>query len=156
MARQTKPTPKPRALSDLRKVVSRGVAKMTEAKQLALLERRYQVWELRKQGYSIRDIAGAVQVTEETVRNDIIVLAKRLSTELSETVEEARSLQITRLDALLKKYQPAAELGSLSAASMVLQIEARRSKLLALDTPETKKLDVSGIREYVGINLDEV
>lgn len=139
-----------------KKVREKGLARVTSAQALRLLERRYGVWKLRKDGYSVRDIASSLGVGEDTVRADIVTIAQRISKETAESVEESRFLQVERLDAMLVKYQPLAEGGNLSAASMVLQIEARRSKLLALDLPEQKKLDVTGIREYVGINLDDV
>lgn len=147
---------KTKPLSELRSVTQQAVAKLTEAREMALLERRYQVWTLRTQGYTIRDISASLGISMPTVRDDIITIGKRLAGDLAETVEENRSLQISRLDALLKKYQPLAEGGSLSAAQMVLSIETRRSKLLALDVPETKKLEVSGVREYVGVDMDQV
>jgi hypothetical protein len=121
-----------------------------------LLERRYQVWKLRKDGHTIREIAQTINVSEPTVRDDIVTIAKRIASELSETVEESRTLQVARLDAMLVKYQALAEAGNMGAATLVLSIEQRRSKLLALDLPENRKLEVTGIREYVGINLDEV
>lgn len=134
----------------------RGTGRILRSHELRLLERRYQVWKLRKDGYTIRDIAATLGCTDDTVRDDIIVIAKRLSSELAESVEESRTLQVARLDALLVKYQTLAEAGNMGAATLVLSIEARRSKLLALDLPENKKLEVTGIREYVGINLDDV
>lgn len=129
---------------------------MVSPMALRLLERRYLVWKMRKDGHSVRDIHLTLGHTEETIRGDIVAIAARLAAELGESVEESRFLQVERLDALLKKFQPLAEAGSVPAASMVLQIESRRSKLLALDMPEVKKLDVTGIREYVGVNLDDV
>lgn len=129
---------------------------MLRAHELRLLERRYGVWKLRKDGNTINQIAASLGTSEETVRQDIIAIAKRLSSELAETVEESRSLQVARLDALLKKYQDLAENGNMGAATLVLSIEARRSKLLALDMPENKRLEVTGIREYIGIDLDDV
>lgn len=140
----------------LRKSPARGVGRMVSAQSLRDLERRYSVWELRKGGYTLREIAQSLGTTEQRVREDIILIAKRIASDLAETVEESRSLQVERLDAMLKKYQPLAEAGNLSAASMILQIESRRSKLLALDLPEQKKLEVTGIREYVGVNIDDV
>lgn len=133
-----------------------GVQKMVSAKALKLLQRRYSVWKLRKDGYPVREIAESLGVGEEIIREDIVTIAERMAKEMGESVEESRFLQIERLDALLKKFQPLAEAGSIPAASMVLQVEARRSKLLALDMPEQKKLDVTGIREYIGIDVDEV
>lgn len=141
---------------NLREITAKASSRLLGADNVGDLERRYRVWTLRKDGYSFREISQALGVTESAARNDVAVIAKRLVSDLGETVEESRMLQVVRLDALIKKYQPMAEQGNLSAASMVLAIEARRSKLLALDTPETKKLDVTGIRQYIGVNLDLV
>lgn len=134
----------------------RGAGRILRAREVQLLERRYQVWSLRKDGHTIHQIAQTLGVNDVTVRDDIVTIAKRLATELAETVEESRTLQVARLDALLLKYQTLAEGGNMGAATLVLSIEQRRSKLLALDLPENKKLEVTGIREYVGIDLDDV
>lgn len=134
----------------------RGTGRILRGHELQLLERRYQVWTLRKDGNTIREIAQTLGFSEASIRDDIITIAKRISSELAETVEESRTLQVARLDALLVKYQKLAEGGNMGAATLVLSIEQRRSKLLALDLPENKKLEVTGIREYVGINLDDV
>lgn len=146
----------PRSVLKLKRVAARASQKLLDAKNLREIERRYQIWDMRKQGHSIRDISISLGVTDKTIRADLVTVAKRHISELSETVEESRQLQIERLDGMLKQYQPLAEAGNLSAAAMVLSIESRRSKLLALDVPETKKLDVTGIREYVGVNMDDV
>lgn len=129
---------------------------MLEARNLALLERRYQVWTLRKDGYTYHDIAQTLGISEFVAREDVMTIGKRLTTELSDSVDEDRQLQVDRLNAMLKKFQPQAEAGNLAAASMVLAIEGRRAKLLALDRPEVKRLDVTGIREYVGVDMDKV
>jgi DNA-binding CsgD family transcriptional regulator len=136
--------------------VQTGVQRILSPNSAQALARRYQVFALRKDGYTIREIAETLNLSEESVHRDLKTVMSRLATELAENVEENRTLQIARLDALLKKYQGLAEGGNLSAASMVLAIETRRSKLLALDVPEQKKLEVTGIREYVGIDLNEV
>lgn len=130
--------------------------KIISAMNIRMQERRYQVVQLRKQGYSVQQIAESLHCSADTVRDDLIKVLKVAVSEYAETTEENRQLQIERLDGLLKKYYPLAESGSLAAAAMVLSIEQRRSKLLALDLPEVKKLDVTGIREYVGVDLNEV
>lgn len=143
-------------LRKARRPSGNGTGRILRPHEIRLLERRYQVWKLRKDGHTVHEIAQTLNVGEGSVRDDIVVIAKRLSTELAETVEESRTLQVARLDALLVKYQALAEAGNMGAATLVLSIEQRRSKLLALDLPENKKLEVTGIREYVGINLDDV
>lgn len=135
---------------------SAGASKIISARNVQIMERRYQVVTLRKQGYTTKEIADTLRTSVETVRADVVALLRQTISETAETTEENRQLQIERLDGLLKKYYPLAEAGSLAAAAMVLSVEARRSKLLALDLPEVKKLDVTGIREYVGISIEDV
>lgn len=143
-------------VSDLRMAASKGVARVLAAKNVQRIERRYRVVTLRKQGCSTHQIAEMLGMTDGLVRDDIKALLNFTIKEMAETADENRQLQIERLDGLLQQYYPLAEAGSLSAAAMVLAIETRRSKLLALDIPEVKKLDVSGIREYVGIDVGDV
>lgn len=143
-------------VSKLRAATTRAAARMLAAKNIRMMERRYQVVKMRKEGYTTKEIADTLGINVVTVRDDIVRLLKQTITETAETTEENRQLQIERLDGLLKKYYGMAEMGSLAAAATVLAIEARRAKLLALDVPETKKLDVTGIREYVGIDPNDV
>lgn len=151
----TPPTDKLR-LVRRKNAIGQGKQKVTSPRALRLLERRWKIWEMRKDGHSVRDIAQSLKIAEDTVREDIVTIGQRMATGLAESVEENRSLTISRLDALLFKYQALAENGDKGAAALVLSIEARRAKLLALDTPEKKSLEVSGIREYVNIDLDQV
>jgi hypothetical protein len=140
-----------------------------------MIERRYQVVEMRRDGYTILEIAKSLGVTVETIRKDLTQVLNATIEKTAETTEENRQLQIERLDKLLKEYMYLATsrftkvlnpttgvvedkfvIGSLAAAQMVLGIEMRRAKLLALDVPETRKLEVSGIREYVGVDTEQV
>lgn len=143
-------------LENMRKVVARAAARMTAERELKLLERRYQVFALRTAGHTYQEIAATCKCSESTVRDDLVTIAARMASELAESNEENRLLQIARYDRLLVKYMKLAEDGVLGAAGLVLSIEAQRAKLLALNIEPTKKLDVSGIREYVGVNIDDV
>jgi len=133
-----------------------------DAKAVEIIEKRYQAVELRRDGYTIKQIADTMQIGLDQARN-LIVEALNFSIEkTNETIEEHRQLQVERLDKLLSQYMPMAAPGvgipgaNLGAAMMVLSVEARRAKLLALDVPETKKHEITAIREYVGIDPDDV
>jgi len=140
------------------------------------VENKYQVVTLRRDGYTMREIADILKVSITLVHNALHEVMHETILKYRESSEEARQLQVERLDGLLKIYTPLARgyeaivaddknpgvmrtvqvKPNLEAAKFILDIEARRAKLLALDVPETKKLDVTGIREYVGVDLDEV
>lgn len=152
----TPPTDKLRIVRR-KNAIGQGKQKVTSPRALKLLQRRWSIWEMRKDGHSVRDIAKTLRIAEDTVRADIVTIGQRMAVDLAENVEESRSLAISRLDALLLTYQDlAVNKKDKGAAALVLSIEARRAKLLALDTPEKKSLEVSGIREYVNIDLDQV
>lgn len=133
-----------------------GKQQVVSPRALKLLQTRWSIWEMRKDGHSVHDIAKTMEMSEETVRGHIVTIGQRLAKDMSESVEENRSLAIDRLDALLLKYQAQAEGGDKAAAALVLSIESRRAKLLALDMPEQRRLEVTGIREYVNVDLDKV
>lgn len=146
------------------------------ASDIEVIERRYEVMKLRRDGYTIMEIAKVVDISPKTVTNDLKDSLNATLKEHSFTTEEERQIAIERLDQLIKVYTPLAtevihrevidgrtgraivvtEPPNPAYAALLLNIEARRAKLLALDVPETKKLEVSGVREYVGINLDLV
>jgi hypothetical protein len=60
------------------------------------------------------------------------------------------------LDRYLEAVSPLAETGNLNAMGMALSISDRRRKLLALDRPEDKATTETGVRVYVGIDIDNV
>lgn len=179
-------TKKGRAVTEIRENPKRGKGLKLAGKQKIMspravqnIELDWQIFEMRRDGHSVDAIARALGVHPETVRKHLQEVLERTVNEMSETAEENRQLQIERLDYLLTKYtkmaygyKEEAEVldpltrkmkkviqeipPNMAAASLVLSIEARRSKLLALDMPEVKKLDVTGIREYVGVDIDKV
>ncbi len=140
------------------------------------IEQRYQISEMRRDGFTVREIAIALDISMATVRSSLQKALELAINTTAETTEESRQLQIERLDLLLKTYKPFAtewhkeeRIDALSGqaviiecppdpkyANLILTIEMRRAKLLALDVPETKRLDVSGVREYVGVKVEDV
>lgn len=146
------------------------------SRNLRLIERRYRVACLRRDGYNLYEIAQTVGFDIQTVRADLQAMFSMAIKETNETTEENRQLQIERLDNLIKTYTPLAtehlnrevidrttgqpviviEPPNPMYANLILNIEARRAKLLALDVPEVKKLEITGVREYVGIDVESV
>lgn len=135
---------------------TKGVGQVTSVETARILDRRYKVHKMRRDGVPIETIATTLGCAINTVRGDISEVLGQTATALYETVEEARNLEIGRYDALLRQYQPLAEAGNIAAATLVLSISDRRRKLLALDVPEAKVKEETGVRVYVGIDIDGV
>lgn len=155
---------------------ARGRGKMYDARAIEVIERRFKAIDLRTNGFSIRQIAQELNVSDVLVRQDLKTVLNDTLIASAETAEENRQLQVERLDALLRSMMPYAlenhkeERLDMRTMQMVvidvppdpkfvntvLNIEARRAKLLALDIPETKHLDVSGIRLYEGVDVSKV
>ena len=106
----------------------------SEESELDLKRRDTRVFELRIQGNTFEQIAqevgfggpsGAWQAYER-IKNELIF----------ESVDEARKLELMRLDELQFALWDRAINGDLPAANCVLKIMDRRAKLLGLDKPE--------------------
>lgn len=145
-------------------------------RMIKVIERRRKVILLRAQGWDYEAIAHAIESTVRTVRSDVIECLGIAATELLLTSENERELQKIRLDMLLKTHLTLATDNHVEEridkntgtkilisvppdpayASIALKVMERQAKLMALDSPEVKKLEVSGIREYLGIDMDKV
>ena len=147
-----------------------GPGAILSPESVRVIERRFRVVSMRRDGYTVQEIANTVQCDINTVRKDLIEVLDQCVHETSETTEENRQLAIDRLDGLLKEYyqealshpginpdgSPCIIPGNMSAAALVLQIEMRRAKLLALDVPEQKAEVGTGVREYIGVDMDQI
>lgn len=154
-----RPTPKLRMVKRHRR--ARGLSKIIDQSAIIILERRYRVLEMRREGMSILEIQESLKGTTtpasvDTIRADIVAVLSMLAKQTNETAEEMRQLISERYDLMLKPSIEMAKKGGLAAMGTVLAIERDRRKMLALDVPEVKKLDITGIREYVGVNLEDV
>lgn len=167
---------KPSKFKRKSKTRPRGKERLTDATAIIKVERRYQAITMRRDGYTVREISQAMGVGEHMVRTELKEVLNETLIACAETAEENRQLQVERLNALLKSTMPYAidehkevRVDLLTGQEVivcvppdpkyvntVLNIEARRAKLLALDIPETKHLDITGVREYVGVDVDEV
>lgn len=100
-----------------------------------ILERQIQAFELRKQGFSIRAIADRLKVSVGTAFNDIQDELNRLAELKAENAEEVRTLELERIDMLIKGLSPMAMVGNVGAVTAYLKCLERRAKLLGLDAP---------------------
>jgi len=132
---------------------------MTEKKNLKLVTdeqteidsrlREAKVFELRIQGFTFEHIASEVGYQGASGAWQAYQRAKESM--IFESVEEARQLELLRLDEMMFALWDRAIGGDLPAASCVLKIMDRRAKLLGLDKPE--KIEVNKW-DFDGADLD--
>lgn len=114
---------------------------------LATAKRRERVLELRKEGHTQREIAdkleeefGAVALPNgwdsRYVAKDIKRELRKVRSDLEETAADVRSMELRRLDDLLRGLWPDATDGNTEAVSAVLRVMRRRAKMLGIDEPE--------------------
>jgi hypothetical protein len=102
-------------------------------------KRDARVFELRIQGFTFEQIASEVGYQGASGAWQAYQRVKE--SHIFESVEEARQLELMRLDEMQFAIWDRAINGELSALSCVLKIMDRRAKLLGLDKPE--KVDVN-------------
>lgn len=98
-------------------------------------ERRLAVYELRIQGFDVREIAKHLDLPVAVVQTYVFEeLQLRIEQEAKQT-ETSRWLQLARLDELVSALFPAALGGNLGAVDRIAKLEEMRSKLLGTNTP---------------------
>lgn len=163
------------ALRKNRKVTGRK-GEIVSTRALRIIEQRYQIANLRRDGNTIAEIAKTLNLGIATVRERLVECLNLAIKETNESTDETRQIQLERLDLLIKTYLPLATethneivLDRATGVQMVVQkppdpvyaalllrVEERRSKLLALDLPEQKRVEETAIRVYVGIDVSKV
>ncbi len=111
------------------------------------LDRSLAALEMRKQGYSHRQIALALNYKYASmVQRDIKHALKYV---LREPAEAVRRIELDRLDTMLTVLWPRVLAGNLNAMDRVLRIMEKRSKLLGIDAPPKTPIEsknTAGIR----------
>ena len=120
-----------------------------EEAELELKRRDARVYELRIRGNTFDQIATEVGFSGPSGAWQAYQRVKE--SHIFESVEEARQLELMRLDEMQFAIWDRAINGELSALSCVLKIMDRRAKLLGLDKPE--KVDVNKWN-FTGEDLD--
>lgn len=92
------------------------------------------VYHARLAGYSIQQIALDFDVTPEVVQR--AYHAYRLSRSSSPQREEARELELDRIDGLSTRYYEAGVAGDLKSAEFALKLIQQRSKILQLEAQD--------------------
>lgn len=104
------------------------------------LDRELAVVELRREGKTWQQIAEAVNYA--TAMGAWKAYQRACQRTLQEPTDEARRIELDRLDALQRTYwEPAVE-GNLRAADFVLRVIDRRARILGIDAPQKIQAEV--------------
>lgn len=103
-------------------------------------ERERRALELRKQGMTYDKIAQELGFANRSSARDCV--QRCLARTVREPADEVRQLECERLDALLQALWPRAMEGNTRSVEVALQVMDRRARLLGLDMPERKVVEV--------------
>jgi len=106
----------------------RGIARQAESQY-----REIRAIDLRRQGWTYGEIAKEVGYADHTGAR--LAVLRGMQRALQEPADELREMEATRLDALQQAYWRPALDGDVKAATILLKLMERRSKLLGLDQP---------------------
>jgi len=118
---------------------------MTQQGEVKAHDRQMQALTLRKAGVSYQSIADALGY--KTAGGAWVAVKAALKKRVQEPADELRTLELDRLDDMLKAIAPHVQAGNLTAIDRALKIQDRRAKLLGLDMPA--KLDVTSGGEAI-------
>lgn len=129
--------------------------RMSNVHKIRAVERQREVLKLRTQGLTFQEIADRLGYKGRTGVYD--AFRKALQATIQEPADEARRVEVERLDKLIAAIWSEAMAGKLFAIDRVLMIMDRRAKLLGLDAPQ--KVDIQGdvqrIADQIGITEAE-
>jgi len=108
---------------------------------------------LRKAGVSYQGIADALGYA--TPMGAWKAVKAGLKKTLQEPAAELRTLELARLDDMLKAIAPHVQAGNLTAIDRALKIQDRRAKLLGLDMPAKVDVTTNG-KDLTQIGLNVV
>lgn len=112
-------------------------------------ERAAKSLELRINGYSYRQIARALSISERTAYLDVQEELAALDALVSKRAERLRDLELARLDKILRSLWDPIKAGDAKAAMAAIKALERRARLLGLDAPtKVAPTDPEGAKPY--------
>lgn len=124
----------------------------SDIKDDEILNRRNKVWEMRVNGYTVREIAAAVGMSVGCIHKDIAAVRAELDHENKYRAEAERAIGASRLDKVARALLTVVaavpfdkdgnvDAGALATvANAVARVEERRAKLLGLDAATKTEL----------------
>lgn len=107
---------------------------------IELAEKEAQALNLRKAGLTFDQIATRLGYNDRSAAAKAV--RRSLAATIQEPADELRRLEVERLDAMLAALWPKASNGQWLAIDRCLAIMDRRAKLLGLDAPSRRVVDV--------------
>lgn len=105
-------------------------------------ERRAKILELRKAGVSVPAIARNLEIPTHKVAKEIREALAELGECAIKNADAIRTLELERLDEMLRAVWPAVRGGDVQSIGTALKISERRAKLTGLDAPS--RTEVTG------------
>lgn len=105
-------------------------------------ERRAQAFELRKIGYTFREIGAQLGITGQGAHGIVRRELLRLNRQTEGDADVLREQELARLDSLTKACWEKAMAGDPQMIDKLLRISERRSKFLGLDSPLKTSIDI--------------
>jgi DNA-binding transcriptional MerR regulator len=125
-------------------------------KKIESMQKQAQALTLRKAGVSVQTIAETLGWNSHQAASKAISAA--LKRTLQEPADELRTLELARLDDMLKSIASNVQAGNLTAIDRALKIQDRRAKLMGLDMPA--KVDLSNsdgtLNPYMNMDADKL
>lgn len=119
-------------------------------KKMESMQKQAQALTLRKAGVSVTAIAETLGWNSHQAASKAISAA--LKRTIQEPADELRTLELARLDDMLKAIAPHVAAGNLTAIDRALKIQERRARLLGLDAPAKQDI-TSGGEKITKINV---
>lgn len=112
----------------------------SDAKRVITAERRAKALDLRLQGKGYAAIAAELGISTKGAHKAVqSAIARKLP---QESVDEARRVELSRLDEAFERVRAAIVGGDLDAVDKLVKLSARRAKFLGLDAPVTTKTEI--------------
>lgn len=112
----------------------------TTPKQIETIQKEAEAVKLRLAGHTFDQIAQRLGYSDRSGAAKAVRRAMQAT--IQEPTDELRRIEVERLDALQRALWPAAESGKWLATDRVLTIMDRRARLLGLDAPQRRVVNV--------------
>ena len=107
----------------------------TSGKKLTIAQRQLKATQLRKEGFSYREIAERLGISHVQAYNDVKAVLDELRHESMEVARELRDLVTERNNSLITVYYNDAMQGDIKAAEQVRRIHDQLIRLHGADEP---------------------
>lgn len=105
---------------------------MASERHIETTDKQRQALEYRKDGLDYREIAARLNLSVGGAHKAVQTALRKT---IQEPADEVRTLEVTRLDTMLRAIAPQIAAGDHGAIDRALKIMERRAKLLGLDAP---------------------